>query len=217
MDRKPRQCVGCNLPFIPSRGNQRYHSPSCRDANPRDKTRPKAGRPDPHPTATRLFGLAIKALRPPDAIGYRLYCQALNCVLPIPRMQRRNGTRPAHGNFSLDPLEIPLIPLDVAYVLVWIYPGDAAAPSDPPQRIRPGWVDDGLAGTKGLGYLLKMHDQINGKSLRIAKFQRTEHENVFITHLFYPAPPTNHLEQTVVSELPEPEPGDSGDKSGGAE
>jgi hypothetical protein len=132
-------------------------------------------------------------------------------------MQRRNGTRPAHGNFSLDPLEIPLIPLDVAYVLVWIYPGDAAAPSDPPQRIRPGWVDDGLAGTKGLGYLLKMHDQINGKSLRIAKFQRTEHENVFITHLFYPAPPTNHLEQTVVSELPEPEPGDSGDKSGGAE
>ena len=63
---------------------------------------------------------------------------------------------------------------------------------------------------RGLDTWLKMHDQINGKSLRIAKFQRTEHENVFITHLFYPAPPTNHLEQTVVSELPEPEPGIQG-------
>lgn len=71
--------------------------------------------------------------------------------------------------------------------------------------------------TKGLGYLLKMHDQMNGKSLRTARFQRAECENVFLTHLFYRAPPTNHLEQTVVSELLESGPGDSGDKSGGAE
>jgi multidrug efflux pump subunit AcrB len=46
------------------------------------------------------------------------------------------------GDFKYFSLELPLIPLDTDYVLIWVYPGDSALPQSPAQYVRPGWEDD---------------------------------------------------------------------------
>ena len=183
-----RLCVGCKLPFIPKRENERYHSQSCRMAKKRDPERDRAGRTDPPPDMMRLWAQRVLACRARGAVGYRLYCPVLNCVLPLPNTQRRNGTRPAHGNFSLDPLEYPLIPLETDYLLVWIFPGDTAEVASPPQVIRPNWVDHGMDQLKGFKHLLQLYRQQGTKSERKKKIEATQEANLRLTEFFRPSP-----------------------------
>ena len=136
----------------------------------------------------RLWAQRVLACRARGAIGYRLYCPVLNCVLPLPNTQRRNGTRPAHGNFSLDPLEYPLIPLETDYLLVWIFPGDTAEVASPPQVIRPNWVDHGMDQLKGFKHLLKLYRQQGTKSERKKRIEATQEANLRLTEFFRPSP-----------------------------
>ena len=107
-----RRSIGCDQPFYPKRANQCYHDAKCAKARWRDKDRPRVRRADPHPPAVQEFFRVVERAMPVNAVGYRLYCRELNVVIPIPGSRRRDGSRPASANFTLRPIEIPILPLD---------------------------------------------------------------------------------------------------------
>lgn len=181
--RRVRKCVGCEVPFVPTQANQYYHDKKCAKARWRDKERPRVKRPDPHPTAVQEYFRVIRGAMPKEAVGYRLYCRELNVVLPIPASRRRDGSRPASANFTLDPLELPLLPLDTTYILIWVYPGESALPHEPHQTVTPGWKDD-VSQKKILSHLLRNMEKITGKSMREADRARAEQQNAGLTEYF---------------------------------
>ena len=211
---KVRVCVGCNKPFVPTQANQHYHDKKCSKARWRDKERPRVKRADPHPTAVQEFFRVIEEARPKEALGYRLYCRELNVVLPIPASRRRDGSRPSSANFTLDPIEIPLLPLDTTYVLIWVYPGESALPQEPQQTVTPGWKDD-VSQKKILSYLLRNMEQITGKSMREAERARAEQQNTGLTEYFRVSvsPPVRKEPRS----LPPHQQGDSGDDESSAD
>lgn len=211
---KIRVCIGCKKPFYPSRANQHYHDVKCSKARWRDKERPRVRRADPHPTAVQEFLRVVEAARPKEAVGYRLYCRELNVVLPIPGSRRRDGSRPAGANFTLDPIELPLLPLDTTYVLVWVYPGESALPLEPQQNITPGWKDD-VSQTKILSFLLRNMQQILGKNMREAERARAEQQNAGLAEYFRASasPPVRKEPRS----LPPHQQGNSGDDESSAD
>lgn len=210
-----KACVGCGTPFLPKHGNQHYHSVQCSKAEWRNKDRPRVKRPDPPLAAVNEFMRVVASSKPPEAIGYRLYCPELNIVLPIPNMGRRDGSRPVGANFSLLPLELPLLPLDTDYVLIWVYPGDSALPQAPAQYVRPGWVDD-MTRRHTIGYLLKNYEQLQGRSLREIRRRRSEAANTGLTaYLRALASPRPVTEEP--RSLPPREHGDSRDDESSAD
>jgi hypothetical protein len=209
-----RTCVGCGTSFLPNHGNQHYHSEQCSKAEWRNKDRPRVKRPDPPIAALNEFVRVVASSKPKEAIGYRLYCPELNIVLPVPNMGRRDGSRPTGANFSLYPLELPLIPLDTDYVLIWVYPGDSALPQSPAQYVRPGWEDD-MTRRHTIGYLLKNFEQLQGMSLREYRRRRSEAANTGLTEYFRvsASPPVRKEPRS----LPPHQKGNSGDDESSAD
>ena len=219
-----RRCVGCDKPFYPKHANQYYHDAKCAKARWRDKDRPRVRRADPHPTAVQEFFRVVERAMPVSAVGYRLYCRELNVVLPIPGSRRRDGSRPATANFTLKPIEIPILPLDTSYVFLWVYPGDSVMPQEPQQTVTPGWKDD-VSQKRILSFLVRNMQLIKGKSSRESARARSEQQNTALLEYFRVPVSPRHPDQEPGSlpphqgprSLPPHQQGNSGDDESSAD
>lgn len=62
--------------------------------------------------------------------------------LPVPGALRRDGSRRKTDFFTVDPIEVPLVPFASSYEVHWLFVGGFLMPSHPPQSVSIGWADD---------------------------------------------------------------------------
>lgn len=140
--KKLRQCLACDAWFAPTRPDQAYHSDACRKRNSHKKDGVRRAYELPPAALMNTFLEFLRCCKPKGAMGYRLYCRELEMFLPAPLSLRRDGHRPKTEYFTLEPIEIPLVPFPSTYPIFWVFPGGFLLPSDPPQSASIGWADD---------------------------------------------------------------------------
>lgn len=158
--KKLRQCLACDVWFAPSRPNQAYHDDACRRRNAKRKDSVRSGYDLPPPLLLNRYISTIRRSKVKDAIGYILYCQELDLYLPVPCSLRRDGHRPKTNFFTLNPIEIPLVPLKSSYKILWVFHLGLVYPTTPPQFIYVEWADD-----------MRRHGEV-GKRLRLYNQQQ---------------------------------------------
>ena len=139
-----KKCKGCGTDFRPNNPARMFHSRTC--VNQSYKARAKKERHAE--TGRRIdaalaeYTAAILKAKPTDAVGYRLHSKELDLFLPILNAVRRNGLRVKKSCLGLDPVEIPISPLEAEYLLSWVFPSGVALPSNPPVNVAVRWADD---------------------------------------------------------------------------
>ena len=133
---KLRQCLACDVWFAPTRPDQAYHSDACRKRNSHKKDGIRRAYELPPAAFMNPFLEFMRRCKPKGAIGYRLYSTELEMFLPVPLSLRRDGHRPKTGYFTLEPIEVPLIPFQGIYPIFWVFPGDIVLPGEPPQAAK---------------------------------------------------------------------------------
>lgn len=139
---KLRQCLACDAWFAPTRPDQAYHSDACRKRNSHRKDGIRRAYELPPAAFMNAFLEFMRRCKPKGAMGYRLYCNELEMFLPALGSLRRDGHRPKTEFFTLEPIEVPLVPFKGAYPIFWVFPGGFLLPSKPPQSASIGWADD---------------------------------------------------------------------------
>lgn len=122
-------CSGCGIPFTPRRLDQLYHSRKCADSV-RWKRKYGPEVPGLPPKDCDLFTKTLlSANKPANAFGYRLRCEELGLWFPAFGSRRWDDRRPRTDYYTLEPLELPRVPLRTLYEVGWTVPGGILIPS----------------------------------------------------------------------------------------